>query len=856
MWEEVKLEGMPGLSQEDVNRKLKTEGYNEIPSPDKRTVLTIALEVVREPMFLLLIACGSIYLVLGDLEEALMLLAFVFVIMGITFYQERKTENTLEALRDLSSPRALVIRDGQQKRIAGREVVSGDIIMLKEGDRVPADSVVLSCSTLLINESLLTGESVPVRKVQCGGVMDMHPPGGDGLPSVFSGTLVVQGQGVAQVQSTGLDTEMGRIGKRLQSLETEDTSLQKGTRRVVLNMALIGVGLCAVVVVVYGLTRLNWLQGFLAGITLAMAILPEEIPVVFTIFLALGAWRISQNNVLTRRSQAIQALGSATILCTDKTGTITLNQMTVAKLMVPGESLEVNPDDEKLPEKFHPLVEYSILASQRDPFDPMEKSLKEFGNRTLLETEHLHHEWSLIQEYPLSEELLAMSHVWRSPDGQEYLIAAKGAPEAVADLCHMSEIKMKELLEQITSLANEGLRVIGVAQGQFTQEDLPGEQHDFPFYFLGLLGFRDPLRPQVQDAVAECYQAGIRVVMITGDYPGTASHIGSEIGLQNCHQVITGPELNQMDDEQLQHRIRDVNIFARVVPEEKLRLVEALKAHGDTVAMTGDGVNDAPALKSAQIGISMGKRGTDVAREASALVLLDDDFSSIVSAVKMGRRIFDNLKKATAYIFAVHVPIVGMSLLPVIFGWPLVLFPMQIVILELIIDPACSIVFEAEPAEKDVMKRPPRSSTDPLFDPRTIGISILQGVVVLLIVLTVFVLAFYGGRGEDTSRALAFTTLLFGNLALILSNRSWSKTIIETLRSPNPALWWILAVAFIILGLVLYLPPLQSLFKFGTLTFTDILLCLLAGGASVLWFEALKTSKFSLKPPLKKEESE
>jgi len=851
LWEEVKLEGMPGLSQEEVNLKLKTEGYNELPSPDKRTIFTIALEVVREPMFLLLIACGSIYLVLGDLEEALMLLAFVFVIMGITFYQERKTENTLDALRDLSSPRALVIRDGQQKRIAGREVVTGDIIMLKEGDRVPADAVVLSCSNLLINESLLTGESVPVRKVSCQGVLDMHPPGGDGLPSVFSGTLVVQGQGVALVQATGLDTEMGRIGKRLQSLETEDTVLQKETRRVVLNMALAGAALCVVVVVVYGLTRLDWLQGFLAGITLAMAILPEEIPVVFTIFLALGAWRISQNNVLTRRSQAIQALGSATVLCTDKTGTITLNQMTVRELMVQGESLEVNTQERELPEKFHPLVEYSILASQRDPFDPMEKSLKEFGNLTLQDTEHLHDEWSLIQEYPLSEELLAMSHVWRSPDGQEYLIAAKGAPEAVADLCHLPEMELKVLQEQITTLADQGLRVIGVAQGRFTQKDLPGEQHDFPFQFLGLVGFLDPLRPQVREAVAECYQAGIRVVMITGDYPGTASHIGSEIGLRNCDQVLTGPELNQMSDEQLKENIPEVNIFARVVPEEKLRLVEALKARGDTVAMTGDGVNDAPALKSAQIGISMGGRGTDVAREASALVLLDDDFSSIVSAVKMGRRIFDNLKKATSYIFAVHVPIVGMSLLPVIFGWPLVLFPMQIVILELIIDPACSVVFEAEPAEEDVMRRPPRSSRDPLFHPRTIGISILQGVVVLLIVLMVFVVAFYGGRGEDTSRALAFTTLLFGNLALILSNRSWSKTILQTLRSPNPALWWIMALAVIILGLVLYLPPLQSLFQFGVLSPTDILICFLAGGISVLWFEALKATKFSLKPPAK-----
>lgn len=427
MADEMDLEKISGLSSTEVSLKIEKEGYNELPSADKRSVFTIILEVIREPMFLLLIACGTIYLILGDLQEALMLLGFVFVIMGITFYQERKTERTLEALRDLSSPRALVIREGKQIRIAGREVVTDDVIMLKEGDRVPADAVILSCSNLLINESLLTGESVPVRKVQCGGVMGMHPPGGDGLPSVYSGTLVVQGQGVAQVMSTGLKTEMGRIGKRLQTLETEDTSLQNETRTLVRNFALVGVALCAAVIVIYGFTRLDWLNGFLAGITLAMAIIPEEFPVVLTIFMALGAWRISRKNVLTRRSHAIQALGSTTILCVDKTGTLTLNRMSVGKIFAKNDFYDIdhNPTD-RLPEKFHELIEFSILGSQRDPFDPMEKSLKELGDTTLHATEHLHEDWQLVHEYPLSQELLAMSHVWKSPDGEDYIIAAKG----------------------------------------------------------------------------------------------------------------------------------------------------------------------------------------------------------------------------------------------------------------------------------------------------------------------------------------------------------------------------------------------------------------------------------------------
>jgi P-type Ca2+ transporter type 2C len=841
--DELDLKNIIGLSEEEATLKIKIEGYNELPSTEKRSVLTIILEVIREPMFLLLIACGTIYLFLGDFQEALMLLGFVFVIMGITFYQERKTERTLEALRDLSSPRALVIRNKKQRRIAGREVVTGDIIMLKEGDRVPADAVILSCSNLLINESLLTGESVPVRKVQCGGIMDMHPPGGDGLPSVYSGTLVVQGQGVAQVISTGLNTEMGRIGKRLQTLETEDTSLQKETRILVRNMALVGAALCAAVVVIYGITRLDWLNGFLAGITLAMAILPEEFPVVLTIFLALGAWRISRKNVLTRRSHAIQALGSTTVLCVDKTGTLTLNQMSVVKIFSGNDFYNIKHEQtDNLPENFHELIEFSILASQRDPFDPMEKSLKELGDSTLQETEHLHEDWQLVHEYSLSQELLAMSHVWQSPDGEDYIIASKGAPEAVADLCHLNMDELTSLSVNISSMANEGLRIIGVARAYFKKPDLPSQQHDFNFEFLGLVGFQDPVRDEVPRAVEECYQAGIRVVMITGDYPGTAKNIAQKIGFNEPEKVITGPEIDEMDEDTLREQVKDVNIFARMVPEMKLRLVEALKSNGEIVAMTGDGVNDAPALKSAQIGISMGGRGTDVAREASSLVLLQDNFSSIVSAVKMGRRIYDNLKKATAYIFAVHVPIIGMSFFPVLFQWPLVLFPVQIVFLELIIDPACSIVFEAEPAEKNVMKKPPRSSSEALFDRATIGMSILQGIVVLLIVLAVYIFTL-NNQGEADARTISFTTLIIANLALILTNRSWSYTILETLRSPNKALWWVMGGAIAFLAIILYFPPLQQLFQFCPLHLNDILFCIMAGGVSIIWFEGLKWFK-------------
>ncbi len=849
-----------GLSEEEAARRLAEEGYNELPSAKRRSILVIALEVVREPMFLLLVAGGALYLILGDIQEALMLLGFVFVVMGITLYQERKTERALEALRDLSSPRALVIRDGEQKRIAGREVVRGDIVVLAEGDRVPADGVLLSCLNLSADESLLTGESIPVRKIVWDRVTEMDRPGGDDLPFVYSGTMIVQGQGIVQVNATGPRTEIGKIGRALQTVETEDTLLQKETGRLVRNLAVVGLTLCILVIVSYWLTRGDLLHGILAGITLAMATLPEEFPVVLTIFLALGAWRIAQKSVLTRRVPAIETLGSATVLCVDKTGTLTLNRMTVSRIfagdqfydvdahrqgLLPAEFHERLSDlsehrHDSLPEIFHELVEYSILASQSEPFDPMEKALRQLGDLTLARTGHLHDDWTLVREYPLARDLLAISHVWQSPDKRDYIIAVKGAPEAVADLCHLNAAQAEELARNVNLMARDGLRILGVAKAEFDSTDLPSEQHGFEFEFLGLVGLTDPVRPKVPAAVKECHSAGIRVVMITGDYAGTAQNIARQIGLHPPYEAITGPELDAMDDRELRRRIGGVDIFARVVPEQKLRLVNALKANGEIVAMTGDGVNDAPALKSANIGIAMGSRGTDVAREAAALVLLDDDFSSIVEAVKLGRRIFDNIKKAVAYIFAIHVPIAGISLLPVAFGWPLVLLPVHIVFLELVIDPACSVVFEAEPEEADIMARPPRNPQERLFARRTLGISIIQGLGVLLINLGVFGISLWRGQGELEARALTFTTLVVANLGLILTNRSWTRTILATLHSPNVALWWVFGGAIGFLGLVLYTPILRSLFRVSTLHPLDLGICIAAGLISILWFEVLK----------------
>ncbi|MDO8670345.1 MAG: cation-translocating P-type ATPase, partial [Dehalococcoidia bacterium] len=510
-----------------------------------------------------------------------------------------------------------------------------------------------------------------------------------------------------------------------------------------------------------------------------------------------------------------------------------------------GEYLDVSDEQAtvELPEKFHQTVEFSILASPRDPFDPMEIAFQAFGQRWLANTEHLHANWRLTREYPLSKTLLAMSHVWISPTGGDYVVAAKGAPEAVADLCHFTAVQRDTLAKQIITLANEGLRVLGVAKATFQAAVVPEEQHDFVFEFVGLVGLHDPVRPTVPAALKECYAAGIRVVMITGDYPGTGQSIARQIGLHPLDQVITGPELDGMDDAELRRRCQTVNIFARVVPEQKLRLVQALKANGEIVAMTGDGVNDAPALKAAHIGIAMGGRGTDVAREAASLVLLDDDFSSIVQSMKLGRRIFDNLRKAMAYIFAIHVPIAGLSLIPVLLNWPLILLPVHVVFLEMIIDPACSVVFEAEPEESNVMNRPPRDPRKPMFDRATLALSLLQGTSVLAIVLAVFATSMYREQGELEARTLTFATLIIANLGLILVNRSWTRSIVSTLRSRNSALYWVVGGALVFLGLAIYVPFLRSLFAFAALHSADLAICFAAGIVSVLWFEAFKLIK-------------
>lgn len=828
-----------GLTDLEAGERLQRDGFNELPSAKPRNLWRTIVAVLREPMLLLLVAAGVVYMLLGDPMEAGALLIAVFVIIGITLHQEQKTERALHALRDLSSPRALVIRQGIRKRIAGREVVQGDLAVVSEGERIPADGALLESRNLSVDESMLTGESVPVPKTAGTPGAEMGRPGGDATPFVFSGTLVVKGRGTAAIRATGPRTELGKIGKSLGSLETENTRLQMETNRLVKVLVIAGLALCAAVVLIFGYTRGDWLHGALAGLTLAISMVPEEFPVVLTVFLALGAWRMSRQKVLTRRMPAIETLGAATVLCVDKTGTLTMNRMSVQTLFAGNQWFQVEDSRREMPQTFYEVVEYSVLASSREPFDPMENAFRDLGNRFFGAGEHLYGDWKLAREYPLSSGLLAMSRAWDVPGSSHRRIAAKGAPEAIAALCRLSPAEQERLNAATSEMARGGLRVLGVAKAEFFGE-LPDDQRAFPFQFVGLVGLADPLRPSVPEAVQECYRAGIRVVMITGDYPVTAQNIAAQAGLRNPNAVITGIELDELSNSELSGRVRSVDVFARVVPEQKLRIVTALKAAGEIVAMTGDGVNDAPALKAADIGIAMGNRGTDVAREAAALVLLDDEFSSIVNAIRQGRRIYDNLKKATRFVLAVHVPIAGVTLVPLLLGWPLLLMPVHVVFLELIIDPACSIAFEAEPEEAGIMARPPRKPDERLFGRRRVLFAIFQGFTVLITTLAVYAGYLYFEDDQNYARAAGFSALVMGNLALIFTNRSGRRTIWQTLGSKNRWLWMVVLGSSSTLLLALYVPALRSIFRFSILHARDLFLAALAGFFGVLWFEVLK----------------
>lgn len=826
-----------GLTAEEAARRLAVEGPNELPAERPRGLLTQAWSVMREPMILLLLAAAAISFLLAEPIDALILLMSVLIVMAISLYQQRKTENALNALRQLSAPRALVVRDGTSVRIPGREVVRDDLVILAEGDRVPADGVVVDAAQLRVDESVLTGESVPV--VKSAGADDDHqigPPGGDGTPWVFAGTVVVGGHGHVLVQRTGGTTEFGRIGRSLSDQAPPRTRLQREFDRLVAVFAGLALTTAAIVVVVYGLTRGNWLEGGLAGITTALAVIPEEFPVVFSVFLALGAWRMARYRVLARRPPVIESLGSVTVLCVDKTGTLTSNDMTVHELMRGSERYVLDG----IPAVgFDDLVRTAALACPASPADPMDRAFIRLADRMTpgwRPTDAV-----LLREYALVPEQLSVAHVWRESDGTAYA-AIKGAPEDVLRLAGVNAEEAARAERLVDAASADGLRVLAIARACVDPDRLPETQGELRAEILGLAGLRDPVRPGVPEAVAECAQAGIRTVMITGDYPGTALAIAREIGIPTEGGCLTGADLERMDARELADSARSVSVFARMVPDRKLALVRALQADGEVVGMTGDGVNDAPALRASDIGIAMGGRGTDVAREAADLVVVDDDYSSIVGGIRQGRGIFANLRKALTYIISVHVPIYGIALVPVfVADWPLVLLPVEVVILELIIDPACTIVFEGEPVNPSIMDDPPRPVQSRMFGLPEFLVAIAQGLVLLGMVLAVYVGSIAMGVADETVRSMTFVSLVSGNVALILANRSRHISAARALFTRrNPALLVVVGVAAGMLVLLIAIPPIRDALQLGALSLGQWVVAVAAGLSSIAWFEAYR----------------
>lgn len=824
------VEPLRGLSEEQAAQRLLHDGANELPRASRRGLLRIAAETMREPMFILLMVAAVLYLVLGDLGEGLFILAGALATIGLVILQEARSERAMAALRDLAQPFARVIRGGAERRIPARELVVGDILLVGEGERLPADGLLVAGDMLSVDESALTGESAPVSKrwAEAGEKINGEAaPGAELGPHLFAGALVVRGQGVARVTRTGVDTALGRIGASLAAIGQEPTPLQRKAGRLVGLLGVLALAYCVLVAVAYGLIREDWVGGVLAGVTAAIALVPEEFPMVLAVFLAVGAWRLATHRVLVRRSAVIETLGGATVLCVDKTGTLTENRMEVARLWTRAGDVATR-GAEALPDETLRLLRLAALASAVRPVDPMDRAIRE---RLRLSTSEPDLEAAEPERcWPLRPDRMAVIQAWRK-NGAVRVAAAKGAPEAIFRLCRLPDPELARLHTVVDDFARQGLRVLGVASAQ-VEGAFPDDPHSAEFQFAGLVGFLDPVRADVPGALREAHAAGIAVVMITGDHPATARAIAETAGIDTSAGVLTGREVAAMSTPALRERLRTVRVFARMIPEQKLRLVEALKANGEVVAMTGDGVNDAPALEAAHIGVAMGKRGTDVAREAADLVLLDDSFVAIVGGVRLGRRIFINLRKALTYVTAIHVPIAGLALGPIVLGMPPLLFPMHVVLLELVIDPMCALVFEGEPSDADAMTRPPRRPDEALFGPAQLGLALAQGGGVLLGVFGVYAWALEA-HSEPQARGAALVALVGGNLVLALADTvSVGGRLLATHRW---AYWSIVTGASSVLALVLTVPALAKVFSMALPDARLLTLALLVAVVSGGW---------------------
>lgn len=789
-----------GLTESEVIDRRSKFGSNSLPEDKSKRLPRQLLGVLKEPMMALLLAAALISGLLGDAFEAGALIIGVMFVISISLFQVRRTDKALSALQVLSAPRASVYRDGELTLIPSAEVVEDDLLLLKEGDRVPADCVLLEQTRLMIDESILTGESITVEKTK-----------GD---AALAGTLVVRGHCVAKVTSIGTASQLGQIGTLLKGSEKR-TILQAEVDKIVRVVATIALLAVFTLSAVYALTRGDLLVGLLAGVAAAMALLPEELPIILTIFLGLGAWRMARSKVIVRNNPAIEMLGQITVLCVDKTGTITMNEMAL-----------VTTDPE--------VIYYGTLASIPGSFDPVDKAFLKLNVQT--------DSMTLVREFPLTEENLVFCQIWRKPDG-ELLAALKGAPERVLDVCSLSSEKKLEVLRELDESAMAGLRVLGIAKATVPESALTASTFgDLPFEFVGLAAMKDPVREGVADAISELNRAGIRTVLITGDYPQTAESIGKEIGLLPGGGTVNGDDLEKLSDEQLAALVSSQNIFSRVKPQQKLKLVQALQRQGEIVAMTGDGVNDAPALKRANVGLAMGKRGSEVAREAADLVIADDSFLSIAEGVRAGRRIFANLRKAASYVIAIHIPIFGMALIPVASpAWPLVLLPIQIAILEIVIDPSASLAYESEPASKNQMLAKPRPKDERLITSKVFQLAAVQGLILLTGSLVSFLIAVSSGFSDDRVRSLTFGTILLGNLLLMLSNRSSTASIVELVSGrPNKIALIIFSAGIAAMIAMFSIDIIRKAFSLSELQPLDILILVSCAIPAFLWYEFYK----------------
>lgn len=800
-----------GLNTPEVTERRKKYGKNVLASAKKNHLLLSIWNIAREPMFLLLaVACG-LYFFLGDTTEAIMMLVSIAFVAGIEIFQEAKSEKALEALREYTETNVRVLRDGSWVELPAAELVPDDVVTIGEGERVPADGVVLRQHDLSVEEAVLTGESLPVDKKVS------H--------QLFQGTTVAAGQGVYRITATGNSTELGKLGKSIESIDPLPTPLQMQLERFVRQMGIFGIIAFSLALWLNMAAENDFWQALLLSLTIAMALLPEEIPVAFTTFMALGSYRMVKSGILVKQPKTVESLGSATVICLDKTGTITENRMSVA------EVVSYSDDNEQK------VLHYAWWASEPDPFDAMEKAVEERIQ------EHGHDPrrgFHLVHEYPLGGRPPMMTHIWSDRKGQQ-VVACKGAVERILSACGATADVRRRVLDQTEEMAEKGYRVLGVASAVH-DSSFPAEQDDFQWKFEGVVAFFDPPKENVS-AVFETFRtAGIRVMMITGDHTSTARNIARSVGLQGWELALTGQEVMELDDEALKDAVKRVNVYARMFPDAKLRIVQALQSNGEIVAMSGDGVNDGPALKAAQIGVAMGARGTDIAKRAASLVLLNDDLGSMAVAVEMGRRIYDNLRKAIRYIISIHLPIIMAVLVPLLFGWEYthILLPLHVIFLELVMDPMAAIGFENEPAESSLMRKPPRGRAVSLFTAPELGMALLQGVMLGGAVLFAYRFAVDRGCGEDTVRAYVFGTMVFGNLFLTLTNRSFDYTFLKTVTYKNPFLWRILGLSLVMLGIVLYVPPVAALFRVSVLHPDDLGWCALFAFVGVAWFEVWK----------------